>query len=253
MTSAAISGDNPPSAARVEVQAYARVAGLLFLISFAAGGFGEGYAPGHLIVSNDAALTVANLHAQDAMYRLSFAAYLTEALCDAALAVIFYVLLKPVSRGLALLAAFFGLLSTALYAACEIFYFGLPQLLLRGADYLKPFSPGQINTLVLLSLKLFGYGAGLFLVFYGIAWIIRGWLMIRSGYFPKLLGFLMILGGLGFAADTFTQVLAPAYSTAMLLFAMFPGGVLLALWLLIRGVNAVNWEAKAKAAACAII
>lgn len=239
--------------ARIAVQTYARVAGLLFVISIAAGGFGEGYAPAQLIVGNDAAATVANLKANDLMYRLSFAAYLVEALCDIAIAVIFYVLLKPVSRGLALVAAFLGLLSTAIYAVCEVFYFGLPQLLLRDAEYLKTFSPEQINTLTLLSLKLFNYGAGLFLVLYGTGWIIRGWLMIRSGYLPKVLGLLMIVGGLSFAASTITQVLAPQYTTPYMLFAMAPGGVLLGLWLLIRGVNVAKWEAKATAAAGAII
>jgi Domain of unknown function (DUF4386) len=253
MNTDANNGTAARAQARKAIQTYARVAGVLFLITFAAGRFGEGYAPGQLIVANDAAATVANLKANDLMYRLSFAAYLVEALCDIALALIFYVLLKPVSRGLALLSAFFGVLSTALYAACEIFYFGLPQLLLRGDDYLKTFTPEQINTLTLLSLKLFNYGAGLFLVFYGTGWIIRGWLMIRSGYLPKLLGLLMILGGLGFVAGTVTQVLAPQYQTPYMLLALMPGIVLLALWLLVRGVNVAKWEAKATAAAGTII
>jgi hypothetical protein len=241
------------SAGARTVQAYARTAGLLFLITIAAGGFGEGYAPGVLISANDAAATVANLKANAFLYRLSFAAYLIEALCDITIAVIFYILLRPVSRGLALLAAFFGVLSTATYAVCELFYFGLPQILLRDAEFLKTFSPEQIQTLTLLSVKWFGYGAGLFFVFYGTGWIIRGWLMIRSGYFPKILGLLMIIGGSGFVARTFTQVLAPEYATNYLLFALAPGGILLGLWLLIRGVNVTTWEAKAIAASRAII
>ena len=245
MTTVAIASEDGRSLqAQNSIQTYARVAGLLFLITFVAGGFGEGYAPAQLIVANDAAATVANLKAHDFLYRLSFAAYLVEALCDIAIALIFYILLKRVSHGMALLAALFGVLSTALYAACEIFYFGLPQLLLRGSDYLKSFTPEQINTLTLLSLKLFNYGAGLFLVFYGTGWIIRGWLIIRSGDLPKILGLLMIVGGLGFVANTATQVLAPQYQSQWTLIAMMPGGVLLALWLLIRGINVAKWDAK---------
>src|SRR6185369_4770855 len=200
------------------VQTYARTAGVLFLVSIVAGGFGEGYAPNLLVHGNDAAATVATLRAQEPLFRLSFAAYLVEAICDIAIALIFYVLLRPVSRGLALLAAFFGIISTVTYACCELFYFGLPHLLLSDAEYLRTFTPDQIATLTLLSLKLFSYGAGLFLVFYGISWIIRGWLMIRSGYLPSLLGVLMIIGGLGFAARTFTGVLAPQYASSIMLF-----------------------------------
>ena len=226
------------------IGAYSRFAGLFFVVSIVAGGFGEGYAPGALIAANDASATVANLQAHEMLYRLSFAAYLAEALCDIALAVIFYVLLKPVSRGLALMAAMFGVLSTALYAACEIFYFALPHLLLTGQPYLASFTSAQIATLTLLSFKLFNFGAGLFLIFYGTAWILRGWLMIRSGYFPKLLGALMIIGGLGFVARTLTSVLAPQFGSMYMLMLLIPGGVLLALWLLIRGVDREKWCAR---------
>jgi hypothetical protein len=232
-----------------QVQAWARIAGLLFVATIVAGGFGEGYAPGHLVAGSDAALTVANLKSNDMLYRLSFVAYLVEALCDVAIAVIFYVLLKPVGRVLALITVFLGLLSTATYAACEIFYFGLPQLLLRGSGYLGTFTPEQLASLTLLSFKLFNYGAGLFLVFYGTGWILRGVLMMRSGYFPKFLALLMMLGGLGFVASTLLQVLAPQLTSPYLLFAFAPGGILLGLWLLIRGVNVAAWEAKAAAAA----
>src|SRR5437868_5939933 len=117
--------------ARSHVQAWARIAGFLFVVTIFAGSFGEGYAPAQLVVSNDAAATVANLKAHDMFYRLSFACYLIEALCDVAIAVIFYVLLKRAGRVLALMTVFLGVLSTALYAACEVFCFGLLQLLLR--------------------------------------------------------------------------------------------------------------------------
>ncbi len=229
---------------RIGVQTYARIAGLLFLVSIAAGGFGEGYAPSLLIQDNDPAGTMAALRAHEALFRLSFAAYLVEAACDIAIALIFYILLRPQSRGLALLAAFFGILSTATYAFCELFYFALPHLMMSDAAYLHAFTSDQIAALTLLSLELFNYGAGMFLAFYGIGWIIRGSLMIRSGYLPSLLGALMILGGLGFVARTFTAVLAPQYGSPIMLLLMAPGGVLLGLWLLVRGVNQAKWDAK---------
>ena len=244
-----MSGTDERRGDRTSVQAYARMAGLLLLVSIVAGGFGEGYAPNLLVHGNDASATVAALRAQEPLFRLSFAAYLVEAICDIAIALIFYVLLRPVSRGLALLSAFFGILSTATYAVCELFYFALPHLLLSDAEYLRTFTPDQIATLTLLSLKFFGYGAGLFLVFYGIGWIIRGWLMIRSGYLPSLLGVLMIVGGLGFAARTLSTVLAPQFASPIMLFLMAPGGVLLSLWLLFRGVNQAKWDAKVASAA----
>jgi hypothetical protein len=146
------------------VQTYARVAGVLLLLSFVAGGFGEAFVPSKLIVWTDAAATAANLKSNDLMFRWSFIAYLVEACCDIALALIFYALLKPIHKYVSLLAAFFGLLSTATFAVAEMFYFA-PTLVLGGSGSLENLSPDQLNTLVLLSLKLFGLGGWIFTVF----------------------------------------------------------------------------------------
>jgi hypothetical protein len=154
-----------------------------------------------------------------------------------------YILLKPVRRDLALLAAFFGLVSTAVFAVAELFYFAA-TFILGGADYLKTFSPDQLNTLALLSLKLFGYGGGIFLVFAGVAWVLRGYLIFRSGYLPKILGVLLALGGLAFVTRNFALVLAPAYASGSLLLLMLPGGLSLTAWLLVKGVDVPKWEAK---------
>ncbi len=120
------------------IQTYARTAGALFLLTMVAGFFGEVYVPSKLIVSGDAALTAANLGNSPYLFRLGFAAYLVEALCDVTLAWLFYILLRPVHKDLALLAAFFGLVSTAIFGVGELFYFS-SSLVLRVSEYLKSF------------------------------------------------------------------------------------------------------------------
>lgn len=228
---------------RSAVQTYAKVAGVLVLFSFIAGGFGEAYVPSKLIVGTDAAATVENFKSSDIMFRLSFAGYLVEACCDIALALIFYVLLKPVHKYVSLLAAFFGLIGTATFAAAELFYFA-PTLVLRGGGHLKSFSPDQLNTLVLLSLKLFGLGAAIFTVFHGMGWVLRAFLMFQSRYFPKLLGVLMMVAGLAFMVSNFALVLAPQYRSGWLLFTMLPGSLLMTVWLLVKGVDLPKWEER---------
>jgi len=232
---------------RADVQAYARIAAVLLLLSFVAGGFGEAYVPSKLIVSGNATATAENIKALGSLFRMGFAGYLVEAVCDIALTLIFYVLLRPVRKDLALLAAFFGLVGTAVYAVAELFYFAASHIV-GGAGYLKTFSPDQLNTLALLSLKLFGYGGGLFLVFYGMAWVLRGYLIFQSGYLPKFLGVLMMIGGLAFVARNFALVLAPAYASGSLLLLILPGGLSLSLWLIVRGIDVPKWEEKARPA-----
>jgi len=139
------------------------------------------YVPSKLIVSGDATATANNIHALGSLFRWGFRRLpRRKPTCDIALALILYVLLRPVSKGLALLAAFFGLVGTAEFAAAEIFYLA-PSLILGGAGYLKTFSPDQLNTLALLSLKLFAYGGAMFTVFYGVGWVLRGYLIFRIG------------------------------------------------------------------------
>jgi uncharacterized protein DUF4386 len=228
----------------IAVQRYARIAGVLCLLSIVAGGFGEAYVPSRLIASADAAATAGNIHVLGSLFRWGFAGYLVEGACDIALSLLFYVLLKPVDRQLALLAAFFGLVSTAVYAVAELFYFA-PSFILGGADYLKTFSPEQLDALALLSFKFFGYGGMLFTSFYGIACAIRGYLIYRSEYFPKFLGVLLALAGLGFIGKNLTLVLAPAYASDVWLMPMILAGVSLTAWLLVKGVDVKRWEAKA--------
>ena len=232
----------------MNVQRYARIAGVLFLLSLVAGGFGEAYVPSKLIVSGDAAATAANIRNFDFLYRLGFAAFLIESLCDITLALILYALLKPVSKELSLLAAFFGLMGTALFAFAELFYFA-PQLIMRGsAGYLQTFSPDQLNALVLLSLKFYGYAGMIFTAYYGMGWIVRSYLIFRSGYLPRFLGVLMAIGGIGFVVRNFALILAPAYASDVLLMLMFPGGLILTVWLLVKGVDVSKWNAKVTAA-----
>jgi uncharacterized protein DUF4386 len=229
---------------RDSVQRYARIAGVLFLLTMVAGGFGELIVP-RLIVSADPGATARNIVASESLFRLAFAGYLVEALCDVALAWLLYVLLRPVHQNLSLLAAFLGLVSTAVYAVAELFYFAALLILKGGTDYLKTFSPDQVHGLAFLSLTLFNYGGGLFFVFYGVASILRGYLIFQSGYLPRFLGVLVALGGVGFVVLNFALVLAPAYASDILLLPMIVALVAMTAWFLARGVDIPKWEAKA--------
>ncbi len=61
-------------------QRYARVAGILLIVSLIAGGFGESYMPGKLLAANDIAETARRIAASVGMFRASFASYLIEAM-----------------------------------------------------------------------------------------------------------------------------------------------------------------------------
>jgi hypothetical protein len=221
---------------------YARLTGLLFLISMIAGGFGEFYVPSTLIVANDAALTAANILAHETMFRLGFAAYLVEATCDILLVWTFYILLRPVSRNVAFLSVLFGVLSTATFAGFELFNFAATYFV-SGSKALMAFSPDQVNTLALISLKLYGMGAGVFMTFYGTAAVIRGYLIARSTFLPRVLGALLIVAGAGFMLKSLALVLLPNVNSDFLLIGMPVAGLAFTGWFLLKGVDDAKWEA----------
>src|SRR5260370_2302434 len=217
-----------------------------------AGGFGEGVAPAQLIAPGDAAATARHILNSDALFRIGFAAYLIEAMCDVALTVVFYALLRPLNRILTLGIVLFRIMATATFAFGELFYFA-PSLIVGNDAYLKSFSRDQLNTLTLLFLNLYGVGGVIPLVFYGVASIGIGYLMYQSGYFPRILCVLWTIGGAGFVLRTFAVVLVPNVPTAILQAPQILAILILAIWLLAKGVNAPAWEARAQAQAAVLL
>ena len=222
------------------VTTYSRAAGIFLILTIFGGWFGEMYVPSHMMTGH-AAATAAQLRDHDGLFRLGFTAYLLEAFSDLVLAWLFYVLLRPVHRELALLSAFFGLVSMSLFAVTEMFYFSAP-IFVTGSKHLTVFSPEQLDALASVFLSLYARLSGLFMLFYGTAWITRGYLTFRSRYLPRWLGAVMIVGGLGFVAKNLTMLLLPSYSSDMLLAPMFLTVVASAIWMLFKGVNLGEWN-----------
>jgi hypothetical protein len=84
------------------------------------------------------------------------------------------------------------------------------------------------------------------MAFYGIATLLRGYLIVRSGYLPKFVGVLLVIAGTGFIVTNFALVLVPAYASDLLLLPMFLAVLSLALWLLVKGVDLDRWDSAAR-------
>ncbi len=215
---------------------YARAAGVAMLLSIVFGLLGEMILPDRIVVARDPAATAANILGHPTLFRLSFAAYLVEAFCDIALCVFFYVLLKPVDPRLALLSAFFGIASMITYAVAQSSFYA-SSLVLGDAPGMGAFTSDQRNTLAYLAIRISGTIATLFLCLYGTATMIRGYLIARSTYLPKILGILFILGGACFFLRSATYLLAPRYSSQILLIPMALAGIPTMVWLLFGRID----------------
>lgn len=222
------------------VRTYSLAAGIFLILTMFGGWFGELYVPSQ-IMTGEAREIAAQLRQNEGLFRLGFAAYLVEAFSDLVLAWLFYVLLRPVHRDLALLSAFFGLVSMSLFAVTQMFYFSA-LMFLKGNRYLAALSPERLEAFANVFLSLSAGLSGLFMLFYGTGWILRGYLTFRSSYLPRFLGVLMVAAGLGFVAKNIAKVLVPALSSDLLLAPMFLNVLVLAGWMLVKGVDREKWD-----------
>lgn len=223
------------------IQAYARLAGILGLVTVVAGTFGEVYVPNTMLVTRDPAATAQRILGNESLFRWGFAAYLVEALCDAALTMAFWVLVRPVHRNLAMLMVVLRIISTCGFGASQMLYFGAFQTL-RASQSVATLEPAQMEALAYILQRVAAFGGALFTMFYGVANIVFGWLIHRSGYLPGMFGSAIVVMGIPFTVRTFLLVLAPAYASGLLLATAAVPFIPFILWLLVKGVDEDAWR-----------
>ncbi len=236
-------------ASGVSPRALSRLGGFLYLVIIVVGLFDEAYVRGNVIVSGDAAATAARLRSMESLWRAGIAAEMLLLVCAVGVLWILYVLLRPVSRDLALLAALFNVVAIAIEAVITL---DLVAALfpLGNAGYLRAFEPGQLDALATLALRGHGPGFGVSLIFFGCFCVVTGTLIFRSGYMPKVIGVLMALAGACYLVNSFALLLSPALASRLfpaILAPAFIGEASLCLWLLLRGVSPEKWKARVSA------
>ena len=226
--------------------AYARIAGILYLVITVAAIFAHMVIPGQLLVPGDAAATAVNITNSESLFRFGLVGLeLIVLLSEIVLSVVLYVLLKPVNKTLSLIAAVSRLAMTTIHGLNLLNYYFVLQLLI-GADFLTAFSPEQVNALVTLFLDAHSIGFTIGIAFLVPHVLILGYLIVQSGYFPKVLGFLFIAAGIGYLFDAIGLLLVPSYTTTPGLIAMVIAAAEIAfpIWLLVKGVNMAGWQQK---------
>ena len=227
---------------------YARVAGCLYLVIIISGIFGEMFVRSGLIVPGDATTTANNIIASQGLFRVGFFADSIMFLSDIALAVLLYVLLKPVSKVAALVAMCFRLAQTAVLAL-NLLHYHAAILLLNGTGYSAAFGMKQLNALTSFFLDMHGHGYDLGLLLFGLHCLLLGYLVFKSRYFPRVLGVLLVAAGITYLIGSYTRFLFPNYVTAVspIYVVAIVSEVSLCLWLLIKGVKMQQWEGMTQA------
>jgi hypothetical protein len=207
----------------------ARIAGLLYLIVAACGGFSELYVRAGVKVTGDAAATADNISASATLFRVGALTDLVNLVCFLVLALVLYGLLKPVGERAALAMLVLNAVSVAVLTANLVNHLAALQAATAGNDAMA---------MLFMDLHATGYlVAG---TFFGLWLLPLGYLLFRSGYAPRPLGALVMVGAFGYVADLVIRVLLPGAGETLGPVVVLPSALAelsLTLWLLVKGLD----------------
>lgn len=227
-------------------KATARLAGLSYLIIIICGIFAQIAVRGTLVDSGDAATTAANIRANTTLLGIGVLADFVVYFLDLVLAVAFYRLFASVNQSLALFAAWLRIAMTALLFV-NLINFAAPLILLGEGRFASQIGPEQAEILSLLFLQLHSTGFILGLMIFGVYGLMLGYLIIRSGFMPALIGASVMISGLSYFLMGIIDFVLPDYRpmiNLLLISAALPEFIFTG-WLLAIGLNREKWEARA--------
>jgi hypothetical protein len=217
----------------------AKVAAFAYLITFAIVLYVH-YGILWRLIAGNAAETAHNIMAHEPLFRLGIAGNIIYCAGVIVLLTALYVVLKPVNRGLALLAAFWMLVWSFMWLVMALNYFHA-LLLLKGGDYLRAFETERLQAWAMFYFKM---GFDIYyvgLLFWGLASTLYACLWFKSRYIPRALSAFGVLSSAFCAVCTFVFYIFPNFDkivglgwfdTPMGLF-----NIALSFWLLFKGLK----------------
>lgn len=225
------------------VKRKARLAGLLYLAIFVIAPFAFFVVPDRIVVDDDATATAANIVESEGLFRAGMVAETTIIAIELVLAGLLYALLRPVSRPLSLAAAF-ARVGEAIVQAVNLFTSGIVLLLASGVGYLAAFEPDQLDALTSLFVDANQFGVMIWGLLFGFHLALLGFLVYRSGFWPRAIGALLMVASIGYLAQSYAHIVAPEHDAFLETFVVAlaaPGELAFTIWLLWKGVDVARW------------
>jgi Domain of unknown function (DUF4386) len=218
----------------------ARIAGLLYLGVVITGIYSLMYVPKSLIAWDNAATTFNNITSHQSLYRAGIVSGLLCYTFFLFLPIFLYKLFKPVNDNYAKLMLLLAVISVPMYFINVQNQFTVLSLV-SSSNYLNGFSTEQIKSMVMLYLDHYENGMRTVHIFSGLWLFPFGYLVFKSGFLPKILGLLLMLGFFGYLINFLGNTLVVDYSKIGISFYIsLPasiGEIGICLWLLIMGAK----------------
>jgi hypothetical protein len=222
-------------------KAYSQITGLLYLIIAIIGGFSIGYMPSVIIAEGNAVLTFQNLIDNQELFRWGIAGDIVVMVLEIVLTVMLYHLFKSFSTT-GMTIATYSRLAMAIIMGVNLINYMIPAIIMTQPEYLSAFSSSELESLTLLFFKAHKYGELAWQIFFAIHLFTLGYVIRKSRKIPKWLGILMLIGGIGYAGDSFIQftlmnseILSILFSSLLVLAVI--AEFWFAFWLLLKGMN----------------
>jgi hypothetical protein len=217
-----------------------RTAGLVYLTVVLSGIVTLAYVPSQLIEPEDPARTVANIMASEHLFRVGILAGFICFTAFLLLPLVLYRLLGHINRTAGVLMIAFAVVSVPISLANMSNKFDV-LILLGDEALLGVLAPDQLNAAVMLSLAQYNRGLLASALFWGLWLFPLGYLILKSGALPRVLGVLLIAGCFGYLVQVFGAILFASYAdTIIARYATLPaslGEIGTCLWLLIMGAK----------------
>jgi hypothetical protein len=194
---------------------------------------------GTLVDASSGEITLQNLIQKESLYRIGFLSDIIMVLSDVMVSVLFFFLLVHVNKIVAVFAAVFRLMQSAVLGANLINLY-TPLVLIQGHEGLDPEHYSQLALQVMATLQVFDYGYLVSGVFFSANCFLMGYLLYKSPLFPKLLGIMIALAAVGYLFNCSASFFIPSLveiSQILLLFTAIISELALCVWLLIKGTS----------------
>lgn len=215
----------------------ARIAGLWYL-GFTFGPFYLLYVPSHTVVRNNAAATATRVLLHETLFRWGMLAEALGVVIFIGLSLALYRLFEEVDRHRARQLVALVLVSSALSLVTLVFN-ASALLVFRGGDAFTGLDDHTRQALGMLLIRMHGQANGINQTFWGLWLLPFGWLVVRSRFLPRWLGYWLLLDGIAWMIVGTTWFFAPDYTDALFRYfqPIFFAEIAAMLWLLVVGAK----------------
>ncbi len=215
-----------------------RLGGVFYLLIIITGIYSALAVRGQMVDMGDAALTVQNISANVFKWRTGIVSDLIMQALDIPVMIILFLMLRPVDKILAMMALLFNVIQTAVLVVNKM-------NLVEVINLLDQELPAEM---ILHRIQMHELGFGVGLIFFGLACLIYGYLIRKSGFIPATIGILIQIAGACYLVNTFAILLDLPFADSLFPFILLPpflGELTFSLWLIIKGVDNEKWKEKA--------